>query len=138
MHVAIQEHTNFEVHKGVYCYLVMPFGLKNVKATYKVSGESMFKDVLEKNIEVYVDDILVMSKTSREHGSDLGEAFSIIQKYGLKLNPKKCTFRVSSRKFSCFIVSSHEIKANPERIGALLDMPSSKIHIRLIFRLLFS
>ena len=106
----------------------MPFGLKNAGATYQRLVNRMFKDQLGRNMEVYVDDMLVKSKTSGDHSDDLEEAFAVIRKYGMKLNPKKCTFGVSSGKFLGFIVSSRGVEANPEKIKAFIDMPSPWKH----------
>ena len=103
MHVADHEHTSFLMDKGVYCYVVMPFGLKNAGATYQRLVNRMFKDQLGRNMEVYVDDMLVKSKTSGDHSDDLEEAFAVIRKYGMKLNPKKCTFGVSSGSSSVLL-----------------------------------
>lgn len=71
MHVADHEHTSFSTDKGVYCYKVMPFGLKNAGATYQRLVNRMFKGQIGQNIEVYVDDMLVKSKTAGEHARDL-------------------------------------------------------------------
>ena len=79
-------------------------------------------------MEVYVDDMFVKSKTSGDHNDDLEEAFAVIRKYGMKLNPKKCTFGVSSGKFLGFIISSRGVEANPEKIKAFIDMPSPQKH----------
>uniref|UniRef100_A0A803QQ22 Reverse transcriptase domain-containing protein n=1 Tax=Cannabis sativa TaxID=3483 RepID=A0A803QQ22_CANSA len=128
MHVADQEHTSFQTDKGIYNYKVMPFGLKNAGATYQQMANKMFKNILGKNMEVYVDDTLVKSKTSMSHNEDLEEAFSIIKEYGMKLNLKKCTFRVLSGKFLGFVVSSCGIELNPEKIKGLLDMHSPRKH----------
>ncbi|XP_062086113.1 uncharacterized protein LOC133792214 [Humulus lupulus] len=79
-------------------------------------------------MEVYIDDMLVKFKTSRGHADDLAEAFVIIQKYGKKLNPKKCSFGVASGKFLGFIVSYRGIEANLDKIKALIDMPLPRKH----------
>uniref|UniRef100_A0A803P4V0 Reverse transcriptase n=1 Tax=Cannabis sativa TaxID=3483 RepID=A0A803P4V0_CANSA len=79
-----------------------------------------------RNIKVYVGDMLVKSKTFEGHGQDLEEAFVVIRKYGMKLNPKKCTFDVSFGMFLGFIVSSCGIEENLEKIKACIDMPSPK------------
>ena len=85
MHGADQEHTSFQTDKGVYCYVVMPFGLKNVRATYQRLVNRMFQAQRRRNMEVYIDDMLVKSMTSREHADDLAEAFTIIRLSGMKL-----------------------------------------------------
>ena len=72
----------------------------------------MFKDLIGKTTEVYVDDMLVKSKVAKDHMVYLGEMFSILRKYRIKLNPLKCAFRVGSEKFLVFIVNQRGIKAN--------------------------
>ena len=78
MHVADQEHTSFQTDKGLHCYIVMPFGLKNAGSTYQRLVNRMFRAQLGRNMEVYIDDMLVKSKTSGEHSDDLTKAFAII------------------------------------------------------------
>ena len=73
-------------------------------------------------MEVYVDDMLVKSKKAADHIRHLGEAFDILRKYQMKLNPKKCSFGVSAGKFLGYIVSFRGIEANPAKIKALLDL----------------
>nr|XP_023904376.1 uncharacterized protein LOC112016102 [Quercus suber] len=75
-----------------------------------------------RNVEVYVDDMLVKTQDEGRHLDDLQEAFNTLRQYHMKLNPSKCAFGVSSRKFLCFMVSHKGIKANPEKIKAILDM----------------
>ena len=80
MHVADQEHTSFRTDKGVYCYKVMPFGLKNAGATYQRLVNRMFKGQIGRNMEVYVDDMLVKSKTAEGHARDLEEVFATLRR----------------------------------------------------------
>ena len=75
-------------------------------------------------MEVYIDDMLVKSTTAELHVPHLSEAFQILRNYNMKLNPAKCAFRVSARKFLGFIVNHRGIEANPDKIKAVLDMPS--------------
>ena len=77
-------------------------------------------------MEVYVDDMLVKSTELGNHAHDLHEAFETLKQYEMKLNPAKCAFRVSSKKFLGYMVSSRGIEANPEKIQAILEMQSSK------------
>ena len=74
-------------------------------------------------MEVYIDDMLVKSTTTELHIAHLSEAFQILREYNMKLNPSKCAFRVSARKFLGFIVNNRGIEANPDKIKAVLDMP---------------
>uniref|UniRef100_A0A803P467 Reverse transcriptase domain-containing protein n=1 Tax=Cannabis sativa TaxID=3483 RepID=A0A803P467_CANSA len=87
-------------------------------------GLTVFKNHLGRNMEVYVNDMMVKSKTSKEHITNLEEAFLFLQKYGMKLNPKKCKFGVSSKKFLGFIIIFHGIEANSEKIKAFVNMLS--------------
>ncbi|XP_059432543.1 uncharacterized protein LOC132165870 [Corylus avellana] len=104
----------------------MPFGLKNAGATYQRLVNRMFQEQIGKNMEVYVDDMLVKSKLQMDHVTDLQEAFKTLKRFKMKLNPTKCAFGVSSGKFLGYMVSSRGIEANPEKIQAVLDMQSPK------------
>ena len=119
-----QEKTSFVTAQGTYCYRVMPFGLKNAGATYQRLVNRMFQKQIGTTMEVYIDDMLVKSTKSYLHITHLSEAFQILRNYNMKLNPAKCAFGVSAGKFLGFIVNHRGIEANPEKIKALLDMPS--------------
>ncbi|KAL2226624.1 UNVERIFIED_CONTAM: Retrovirus-related Pol polyprotein from transposon [Sesamum indicum] len=110
--------------KGIYCYNMTPFGLKNAGATYQRLVSKMFGDLLGKIMEVYVDDMLVKSKRSQDHLADLAQAFGIMRSYGMKLNPDKCTFGVGRGKFLGYMVSERGIEANPEKIQAIINLRS--------------
>ena len=83
----------------------------------------MFQKKIGVSMEVYIDDMLVKSTTTELHIAHLPEAFQIMRKYNMKLNPAKCAFGVSARKFLGFIVNNRGIEANPDKIKSLLDMP---------------
>ncbi|KAL0384983.1 UNVERIFIED_CONTAM: Transposon Ty3-G Gag-Pol polyprotein [Sesamum radiatum] len=117
-----QEKTSFVTEQGTYCYTVMPFGLKNAGATYQRLVNSMFQKQIGKNMEVYIDDMLVKSQKKEHHINDLTECFEILKKFGMKLNPSKCTFGVRGGKFLGFMVSQRGIEANPEKIEAIINM----------------
>ena len=99
-----QEKTVFIRSQGLYCYKVMPFGLKNVGATYQRLVNKMFSKQIEKNMEVYVDDMLIKSKEEFAHLDDLQEKFTTLRQYRMKLNPSKCAFRVALGKFLGFMM----------------------------------
>ena len=124
MHVLDQEHTSFITDHGLYCYKVMPFGLKNAGATYQRLVNMMFKEQIDKTMEVYVDDMLVKSKVASDHVVHLTDTLRILRAYCMKLNPLKCSFSVASEKFLGFMVNQQGIEANPEKIQALIDMQS--------------
>ena len=119
-----QEKTSFVTAQGTYCYRVMPFGLKNAGATYQRMMNRMFQKQIGTTMEVYIDDMLVKSPTAKLHIAHLSEAFQILREYNMKLNPAKCAFGVSARKFLGFIVNNRGIEANPDKIKVVLDMPS--------------
>uniref|UniRef100_A0A2N9FY66 Uncharacterized protein n=1 Tax=Fagus sylvatica TaxID=28930 RepID=A0A2N9FY66_FAGSY len=117
-----QEKTSFITSKGLFCYKVMPFGLKNAGATYQRLMNKMFHHQIGRNMEVYVDDMLVKTKDEIKHLEDLKETFETLRRYRMKLNPSKCVFGVSSGKFLGFMVSQRGIEANPDKIKAVLEM----------------
>lgn len=99
-----QERTTFISDRGLYCYWVMPFGLKNVGATNQRLVNEMFKNQIRRNVEVYVE-MLVKRLLTEKHLSDLCEMFQMLRRYKMKLNPKNCVFGVSVRKSLWFMVS---------------------------------
>ncbi|XP_024030694.1 uncharacterized protein LOC112094325 [Morus notabilis] len=121
-----EEHTAFVTDRGLYCYKVMPFGLKNAGATYQRLVNKMFTGQIGKSMEVYVDDMLVKSKKTEDHVEDLRRMFGVLRAYKMKVNPRKCAFGIASGKFLGFMVSSPGIEVNPEKIHALLDMESPR------------
>jgi hypothetical protein len=126
MHPKDREKTAFITDRGLYCYKVMPFSLNNAGATYQWLVNKMIQAQIGRNMEVYVDDMLVKSMEPVSHAHDLHEAFETLKQYGMKLNPVKCSFGVSSEKFLGYVVSSRGIEANPEKIQAILEMQSPK------------
>ena len=122
MDKADQEKTSFITSQGLFFYKVMPFGLKNAGVTCQRLVNHMFRPQIGRNVEVYVDDMLVKSLDKGKHLGDLQETFDTLRQYNMKLNPSKCAFGVSSRKFLGFMVSHREIKANLDKIQAILDM----------------
>ena len=102
----------------------MPFGLKNAEATYQRVSNTLFHDMMHKDVEVYVDDMIVKSRDRADHLAALQRFFERIRQFRLQLNPKKCTFGVTSRKLLGHIVSKCGIDVDPEKIRAILDMPT--------------
>ena len=99
------EKASFITPHGLFCYNVMPFWLKNDGATYQRLVTKMFRPLLGKTMEVYIDDMLVKSKECLDHATHLQEAFDFLKAYDMKLNPLKCTFRVSADRFLGFMVT---------------------------------
>ncbi|KAM1257938.1 hypothetical protein ACFX2J_037435 [Malus domestica] len=117
-----QEHTTFITDRGLYCYKVIPFGLKNAEATYQRLVNSMFTEQIGKSMEVYVDDMLAKSKHADQHITNLSETFTVLKRYRMRLNLNKCAFGIGSGKFLGFMISQRGVEANPKKIKAIIDM----------------
>ena len=127
MHAPDEEKTAFITPRGLYCYKVMSFGLKNAGATYQRLVTKMIQDHLGKTVEVYIDDMVVKSKLAQDHLEDLRRVFDILMKYQLKLNATKCAFGVGYGKFLGSLVTRRGIEVNPDQISAILNMQSPAI-----------
>ena len=125
-----KEKTAFICSAGVFNYIMMPFGLKNTGATYQRLMDKIFKDQRGRNLEVYIDDSIVKSKTKEEMIVDLKETFSNMREYTMKLNPRKCVFGIKSGKFLGYLVSQRGIDANPEKVQAVIDLRNQKVSMR--------
>ena len=97
----------------------MPFGLKNARSTYQWMMTKMFEPQLGKNVEVYIDDMVVKSKLVSEHLADLANIFEILKRQKLRLNASKCSFGVGLRKFLGYMVTHRGIEVNPNQISAI-------------------
>ncbi|RDX92985.1 Retrovirus-related Pol polyprotein from transposon 17.6, partial [Mucuna pruriens] len=95
---------------GTFCYMVMPFGLKNAKATYQRAMVILFHDIMHKEVEVYVDDMIAKSKMQDQHLEDLRKLFERLGKYRLWLNPAMCTFE-------------RGIELDSDKVKAIQNMP---------------
>jgi hypothetical protein len=118
--------TAFVTHWGTFVYDVMPFGLKNVGATYQRAMVTLFHDMIHQEIEVYVDDMIAKSRMLEDHLVDLLKLFQRLRKYRLGLNPNKCIFGVTSGKLLGFIVSGRGIEIDPTKVQAIRNMPAPK------------
>ncbi|RVW78015.1 Retrovirus-related Pol polyprotein from transposon 17.6 [Vitis vinifera] len=116
------EKTSFIIEWGTYCYRVMPFGLKNAGATYQRAATTLFHDMIHRDVEVYVDDMIVKSRDRSDHLA----ALERIRQFRLRLNPKKCTFEVTSGKLLGYMVSERGIEVDPDKIRAILEMPAPR------------
>ncbi|KAK0589707.1 hypothetical protein LWI29_017611 [Acer saccharum] len=126
MHPDDQEKTAFVTERGIFCYKVMPFGLKNAGATYQRLVNKMFAKMLGSTMEVYIDDMLVKSLVAQQHIDHLRQSFDVLDQYGMKLNPTKCSFGVSSGKFLGYLVTQRGVEANPDQIRSIENIESPK------------
>ena len=104
----------------------MSFGLKNANATYQHAATTFLHDLIHKEVEFYVDDMIVKSKNCERHIPTLRKFFQRIQLYKLRLNPKKCTFGVTSIMLLGFIVCQRGIEVDPNKIKAIMKMKLPK------------
>ena len=118
------ENMAFITPTGMYCYNVMPFVLKNVRATYQRMMSCIFETLLGKSMEAYIEDMLVKSKSREDHLSHLRQAFQLMRLHHLRLNPDKCAFRVESGNFLGFLVSRRGTKMAPDQTKAIIQMQS--------------
>ena len=114
-----QEKTSFVTPIGNYHYKVMPFGLKNAGSTYQRMMTKMLEAQMGKNIEVYIDDMVVKSKIVSKHIGDFTNIFKILRGHKLRLNASKCSFGVGSRKFLGYMVTHRGIEVNPDQVRAI-------------------
>nr|KYP74385.1 Transposon Ty3-I Gag-Pol polyprotein [Cajanus cajan] len=124
MHSTDEEKTTFITESANFCYKMMPFGLKNTGATYQRLMDKVFQAQIDRNIEIYVDDMVVKSNSLAEHLVDLAKIFGELRKHNMRLNPEKCTFGVKGGKFLGFMLSARGIEANRDKCQVVLDMRS--------------
>ena len=114
-----QEKTSFVTPIGNYHYKMMSFGLKNAGSTYQRMMTKMLEAQMGKNIEVYIDDMVVKSKIVSKHIGDFTNIFKILRGHKLRLNASKCSFGVGSRKFLGYMVTHRGIEVNPDQVRAI-------------------
>ncbi|GAA0170895.1 hypothetical protein LIER_25057 [Lithospermum erythrorhizon] len=118
-----EELKAFRTPKGMYCYKVMLGGLKDAGATYQRAMQKVFDDILHKNVECYVEDLVVKSLKRANHPQNLRMVFERLRQNQLKMNLLKCAFGVASGKFLCFVVRRHGIEIEHEKIDAITVLP---------------
>jgi hypothetical protein len=117
-----EEKTAFITPCSVYCYVCIPFGLKNVGATFQRLMRKALGAQMGRNAEAYVDDTVVKTREGHTFIEDLEETFANLRKVNIKLNPTKCAFGVPSGKLLGFLVSHRGIEANPDKVKAIEEM----------------
>ncbi|GJS51271.1 reverse transcriptase domain-containing protein [Tanacetum coccineum] len=121
-----EEKTAFITSQGIFCYTNMPFGLRNSGATYQRLVDKAFHKQIGRNLEVYVDDLVIKSRTKDEIVRDIEETFKTLREINMKLNPKKCTFGIEEGMFLGYKVSTKGLKVCPDKVDAVLSLPSPK------------
>jgi hypothetical protein len=124
-----KEKITFITPYGVFCYEVMPFGLKNTGATYQRMMQNCLRSQIGCNIQVYINDMVITTRKEESLIRDLIETFDNLNRYKLKLNLTKCSFGMSAGQLLGFLVLARGIEANPEKIQAILTMGKpTKLH----------
>jgi hypothetical protein len=114
--------TSFITPFGMFCYVTMPFGLRNAGATYQQCIQHIFRDHIRRTVEAYAEDIVVKTRKADDLVSDLHVAFDYLRANGVKLNPEKCVFGVPRGMLLGYIVSQWGIEPNPKKVTALERM----------------
>jgi hypothetical protein len=114
-----RRHTAFVTVDGLYCYVVMPYGLRNALPTFVRAMSKTFGDLIRDKVEIYIDDIVVKTRERSAIVEDLTLVFGKLWATRTKMNPEKCIFGVSAGKLLGFLVSYQGIEANPEKIKAI-------------------
>ncbi|GJS52965.1 reverse transcriptase domain-containing protein [Tanacetum coccineum] len=121
-----KDKTAFFTREGVYYYRKMPFGLKNVGATYQRLVDKVFHDQIGRNLEVYIDDMVIKITSEEEMLADIKETFERFRSINMKLNPKKCSFVVEEGPFLGHLITKQGIRANPSKVKAITDVEQLK------------
>jgi hypothetical protein len=126
--VSDQDKTAFITPHSIYCYTTMTFSLKNAGATNQKAIQKCLESQISKNVEAYVDDVVVKTTNEDDLIADLAQTFANLRHYRWKLNPEKCVFGVPSSKLLGFMVSHCGIEANPTKVDAIrrMNQPTGK------------
>ncbi|GJV43222.1 reverse transcriptase domain-containing protein [Tanacetum coccineum] len=122
-----EDKTTFFAGEGVYCYRKMPFGLKYAGATYQRLVDKVFNDQIGRNLEAYIDDMVIKSTSEEDMLADKKETFQRFQSINMKLNPKKCSFSVEEGPFLGHLITKQGIRANPSKVKAITDIEQPKM-----------
>jgi hypothetical protein len=117
-----RKHTTFVTVDGLYCYIVMPYGLLNALPTFARAMNITLDDLVRDIVEVYIDDIVVKTRDSSSLLENLAQVFDKLRATSTRLNPEKCVFGVSAGKLLDFLVSHRGIEANPDKVWAIEAM----------------
>nr|GEW62808.1 reverse transcriptase domain-containing protein [Tanacetum cinerariifolium] len=121
-----EEKTVFITSQGIFCYMKMPFGLRNAGATYQRLVDKAFHKQIGRNMEVYVDDLVIKSRMEDRIVRDIEETFKTLREINMKLNHKKYAFGVEEGMFLGNKVNAKGLKIYPDKVDAILSLPSPK------------
>ncbi|GBC25874.2 retroviral-like aspartic protease 1 [Rhizophagus irregularis DAOM 181602=DAOM 197198] len=118
-----QEKTAFITKFGTYEFKVMPFGLCNALATFQRTMDKVLHGIKEKFVLVYLDDIIIYSKTFKDHIQHLEEVLNRIRKANLRLKAEKCHFAVAELQFLGHVIGKEGVKPDPEKVNKMVNYP---------------
>ena len=121
-----REKTAFICHKGLFEFVRMPFGLANGPSHFQRIMDYVFRDLLGVCVMVYIDDIVIYSKSMSEHLSHLETVFNRLSQHGLQVKAEKCKFALTEIKLLGFVLDQRGIRANPEKTSAISSMPAPR------------
>ncbi|GJV07740.1 reverse transcriptase domain-containing protein [Tanacetum coccineum] len=121
-----EDTTTFFVREGVYCYRKMPFGLKNVGATYQRLVDKVFNDQIGRNVKAYVADMVIKSTSEGDMLTNIKETFQRFRSINMKLNPKKYSFGIEEGPFLGHLITKQGIRANPSKVKAIAKIEKPK------------
>jgi hypothetical protein len=110
-----EENTAFIIVDGLFCYVSIPYCLKNALPTFVHAMHKTFSDLIRNLVEIYADDIVIKVKSSASLLDNLALVFDRLRLTRTKLNPERCMFRVTAGKLLGFLVSCRGIEANPKK-----------------------
>ncbi|GJP84276.1 hypothetical protein CLOP_g14339 [Closterium sp. NIES-67] len=113
--------TAFRTRYGSYEYTVMPFGLTNAPSTFQLTMNRVFRDLLDKCVIIYLDDILIYSKTREQHLKDLEAVFQRLQQHRLITKGSKCEFLKQELEFLGHVISMEGIRIDPKKLRAIQE-----------------
>ncbi|GKC47924.1 reverse transcriptase domain-containing protein [Tanacetum coccineum] len=121
-----EEKTAFITSQGIFCYSKMSVSLKNAGATYQRLVDKAFQRQIGRNLEVYVDDMVIKSRTEKKVTRDIEETFRTLREINMKLNPKKCAFGMREGTFLGYKVDVDGLRVCPDKVEAVLNLPSPR------------
>ncbi len=115
--------TAFNTHLGHFEFLVMPFGLTNAPAVFQCLVNDVLRDLLDKTVFVYLDDILIFSSSMEEHISHVRDVLKRLLENKLYVKAEKCEFHVPSVSFLGFVVEKGQLRPDPSKVEAVKEWP---------------
>jgi hypothetical protein len=113
--------TAFRTRYGHFEYTVMPFGLTNAPAVFQHMANDIFRDLLDDCLIIYLDDLLVYSKTQEEHDSHVLLVLKRLREHGLYAKLEKCSFGCNQVEFLGYIISSEGISMDPAKVRTVVE-----------------